>query len=93
MIIYEDTFTTRLGTDFKFAFDFKDGGFEIHIIEQPGYGDRSDDLHLTHRQTTGNGFKVCWDTKLTHLGDARQIAAKWAVLTEKYILDGTPFPA
>ena len=93
MIMYEDTFTTRLGTDFKFAFDFKDGRFEIHIIEQPAYGDRSDDLHDTHRIRTDSGFKICWAGDLKNLRDAKQVAAKWSVLTEQYVLTGTPFPS
>jgi hypothetical protein len=93
MIIYEDTFTTRLGTDFKFAFDFNDGCFEIHILEQPSYGGRDDNNHLTHRITTDSGFKICWTGELRNLAEAKAVAAKWACLTEAYILKGEQFPS
>ena len=93
MIIYEDTFTTKLGTDFKFAFDYNDGCFEIHILEQPAYGGRDDDNQLTHRMPTDNGYKVCWTAEIKNLTKAKEIAGKWACLTEAYILKGEPFPS
>lgn len=93
MNLYEDTFTTKLGTDFKFAFDYNDGSFEIHILEQPSYGARDDDNHKTHRMPTDGGFKICWTDNIKNLTDAKNIAAQWACLTEAYILKGEPFPA
>lgn len=92
MIIYEDIFTTKLGTDFKFAFDYDEGKFIIHILEQPAYGERDDKNEKTHRIRTENGFKICWTDDIKDLVAAKKIAAKWAYLTEAYILRGEPFP-
>ena len=93
MILLTDIFETKLGTEFKFDFDFKDGAFEILILEQPDYGGRDSDNHKTHRLSTGDGgFKICWTGELKTIYEAKTVAAKWACLTEAYILRGQPFP-
>lgn len=88
----EDLYVTPLGTEFRFGFEFNDGNYEIHILNQPAYGDRADDLHSTHRLTSGGGFKVCWTGPTPTLAEAKRIAGLWADHTENYILNGEPFP-
>ena len=88
----EDTYETRLGTLFKFGFEEENAGFIIHILEQPAYGNRADDLVSTHRLTTSNGHRLCWTEKIKTLKDAKNIAGVWSDLTENYILTGEKFP-
>ncbi len=87
-----DTFTTHLGTDFKFRFVQSDSAVEIFIEEQPSYAGRSDDQHTTHRLETDQGTKICWTGQITTLADAKKVCAAWCFYTERYVLTGQKFP-
>ena len=91
MNVIEDTYCTPLGTEFRFGFERINGNYEIHILEQPSYGDRSDGLHSTHRIQTDNGHMICWTGPMPTLAEAKRIAGLWSDHTENYILTGEPF--
>lgn len=88
----EDTYMTKLGTEFKFRFEQKDGGIDISILEMPSYGSRDDNQHITHRLKTDDGHKICWTGLIPTLAAAKQIAGLWSDATERYILTGEQFP-
>ena len=92
METFEDIYTTRLGTEFRFRFEFKDGNYEIFIVEQPSYGDRPDDLHTTHRIKFGDQHKICWTGLMPTREEAKRVAGLWSDYSERYILNGEPFP-
>jgi hypothetical protein len=90
---FEDTYTTKMGTEFTFRFELKDGNYEIQIVDQPSYGDHDDNLHVTHRIKTDSGHKICWTGAMPTTAEAKRTAGLWADFTEKYILTGERFPA
>ena|ERR1041385_3329294 len=90
---FTDTYTTRLGTEFKFRFEVKESNYEIFIVEQPAYGNRDNNLHTTHRLKVGDQFKVCWDGSLQTPAEAKLIAGLWSDMTERYIMTGEQFPS
>jgi hypothetical protein len=89
---FQDTYTTKLGTEFTFRFEFKDGNYEVQILDQPSYGERDDNLHVTHRLKTDDGFKICWTGSTPTATEAKRIAGLWSDLTERYVLNGELFP-
>lgn len=87
-----DTYITPQGTEFEFGFDFKDGNYVIHILNQPSYNGRPDGGHETHRLSLNGGHVICWTGAMPTLLIAKTIAGLWADHTENYILTGEPFP-
>ena len=88
----QDTYFTKHGTEFAFAFEFRDGNYAIRILDQPGYGNRNDDCHVTHRVPDDGGHLVCWTGPMLTLEEAKKRAGLWADYTERYILTGELFP-
>lgn len=91
-----DIYKTKLGTKFRFGFELreKDGekNFVALILDQPSYGDRDSNIHITHRINEGDDHLVCWVGPVPTLEDAKIVAALWSDFTERYILTGEPFP-
>lgn len=92
-----DTYKTNNGK-YLFEFIFEDKGFyfEAHIVWQPSYGLRKDDLHSTHRLTsnyTGCSYRICFanDSDVPTLSKARLYAEAWSEATAKYIDTGIGF--
>jgi hypothetical protein len=87
-----DTYVTPQGTEFEFGFEFKDGNYRIHILQQPNYNGRPEGGHSTHRIATDSGHIICWTGAMPTIASAKTIAGLWADHTENYILNGEPFP-
>jgi hypothetical protein len=86
-------YRTQDGTQ-DYAFQFKRleaGAFRVYILEQPGYDGRDASCHTTHRLRDASGFFICWSVPITTFEDAKQIAAKWAEMTEIYRNTGRRF--
>ncbi len=91
-----DTYRTEDGYGY-FAFLFVDVGphYEIDIISMPSYGNRSADLHDTHRLPSDRGgHSICFgdNSVAVTMSKARKWAASWAELTWDYIKYGKAFP-
>jgi hypothetical protein len=90
------TYRTKDGLHF-YQFDYvyvPQGYYEIDIISQPSYGNRSDNIAITHRFTSsrsGRKHKVCISDDVKSsitLQKAKNISMEWAELTTKYIHTG-----
>jgi len=86
------TYRTKDGSAFyKFRYVDIGGKFEIDIIEQPSYQNRSTDAHITHRLPSARGGrKICISSghEPTTLDGAKNISMQWAELTHEYIKTG-----
>ncbi len=91
-----DTYITKLGTKFRFGFELRKNleanNYVIVILDQPSYGGRDDNLHVTHRHLDGDDYRVCWTGPMSTLNEAKKVAGFWADFTERYILTGKEFP-
>jgi len=80
---------TREGHVFTFEFYQATGGYDATILSQPGYGNRSNGLHETHRLPGPNGYaKICFANKPQDLPTTIALAIWWAECTSKYIRTG-----
>lgn len=78
--------------DYYFSFEKQPWGeWRVYIEAQPPYGNRSENLHKTHRLTDGSRKYVCWTNPLNSLEEAKQVAALWADKTQEYIRAGSSF--
>ena len=82
----------------EFRFDFEyvaqtDGTVRAYIIKAPGYGNRDDGPHKTHRfyDSQRKLHYICYDPMPRNQPDALQVSAKWADHTLRYIHYGTRF--
>lgn len=78
-----------------FRFDIQPVGstIRIFVLDQPDYGPRSTDFHMTHRARDAEG-RVHIDIHPDHVPrtvpEALAWAVYWAEQTSKYITSGTP---
>ena len=80
---------TEAGRRFRFGLHCSDTGWVIHILSQPGYGDRSASLRATHRFRNARGeLLVCWTGRPVCALDAYRVAVLWAEATCGYITAG-----
>lgn len=90
----KDEYRTNDGRAF-FEFDFVNAGpyFDVYITKSPSYGNRSSDLHSTHRIQVGNSYKICFadPSVANNLDKARKYSETWAEMTWKYIQTGKKF--
>lgn len=90
-------YRTRDNTqDYWFDFVYQpDGTIRIYILSQPGYGNRSDDSHPTHRlyDNARQQHYICIQEGLdpTNMEHAQNWTREWAESTEKYRRFGTRF--
>ena len=78
----------------QFLFEIKRVGnsYDAIILEQPSYGARSHDLHVTHRlPSEGNRYKICFARPAPDTPTAICLAMYWADCTSRYIRDGRGF--
>lgn len=92
---YVIAYRSRSGISlFRFSIEqVAPGAWRVFILEQPDYGSRSEDAHITHRLSdygTGRRY-VCWDSPIRTRDDATKIAVAWAEGTENYIRYGKHF--
>lgn len=92
MITHQDTYVTKLGTEFEFGFEMRNGNYVIHILSQPSYGDRDADSHVIHVICEGENRLVCWTGPMPTLDDSKIVAGLWSDFTERFILTGEHFP-
>ena len=90
---YRQFYRTSDGrADYHFSFEqLNDATWRAYILSQPSYNGRSDDAHATHRLSDGSRKYVCWNSSLTTLEAAKQVAALWADKTQEYIRTGNRF--
>ncbi len=89
MAIYQ----TGFGNAYEFSFEKQaDGSYRAHIVSQPSYGNRDASMHATHRLSDRSRYYICWSTPINSLESAKQIAATWATISDRYIITGQPFP-
>ncbi len=89
MAIYQ----TGFGNAYEFSFEKQaDGSYRAYIVVQPSYGIRDTSLHATHRLTDRSRHYVCREPQPKNYESAKQTAAKWATLSDRYIITGQPFP-
>lgn len=75
--------------DYSFSFEqVRDGYWRAYIMGMPSYGTRRTDASTTHRLSEGGRSFVCWSGSLKSEEDARQVAKKWADMTQVYIRTG-----
>ena len=91
----DDVYRTRDGQAF-FKFRFHDAGncYHAYILEMPSYGNRSRNLHTTHRYETNSGYRICLKNEedlMYSLSAARKWAGNWAEYTWRYIKTGKEF--
>lgn len=86
-------YTTPAGTAFAFTLRRQSSAdWRIYIESQPGYRGRPDGGHDTHRYVDDAGrHYICWDGAIRGADQAVFIAARWALLTERYIAHGRHF--
>jgi hypothetical protein len=93
-------YRTRDGRAY-FTFNFVKTGFlfaryEIDIVSQPSYGNRSQDLFITRRlHSDRGGYKVDLDdeeSQASSLDNAKKRAGEWAEYTWNYICGGEDCP-
>ncbi|UYN93731.1 MAG: hypothetical protein KIT25_16960 [Enhydrobacter sp.] len=86
-------YTTPAGTPFRFTLQREAAtGWRIYIDQQPSYRGRDEGGHETHRYVdeAGRHF-ICWDGAIRGAEQAVFVAARWALLTERYIATGERF--
>ena len=76
--------------DYGFSVERKaNGTLRAYIRSMPSYSARDTSLHVTHRLRDDDGrHYVCWTLPIYREADLRQIMAKWADLTQNYIMTG-----
>ena len=78
---------------FTFRYSYIDSAWRAYIISSPSYGNKSTDLHNTHRYYDNNRnlYYVCWTVSLKRLEDMIEVSRVWARETAKYIDTGERF--
>lgn len=94
--VVHDVYRTKDGRHyFEFVFYWTGEYYDIDIFKMPSYGNRSKDLHDTHRLPSDRGgYKICFGDPhlIDSLDEGRRWAGIWAECTMNYILYGNNFP-
>ncbi len=83
-------YRTRDGqADYGFSIERqRDSSYRVYIESMPGYGSRNTGVHVTHRLSDGGRNYICWSESLGSEQAAKQVAARWADMTQEYIRTG-----
>lgn len=87
-----ETFQTGYGNFYQFSFEkLADGSYRTYILSQPSYGGRDTGCSVIHRLSDKDRYYICREPEPRSLETARDIAARWATLSDRYILTGRKF--
>jgi hypothetical protein len=86
-------YVTPARTRFRFTLQrYGATDWRIYIDSQPAYRGRSEGGHETHRYVDEAGrHYICWDGPIRGAEQAIFLAARWALMTERYIATGQGF--
>lgn len=76
---------------FQFKLVKTNGEWHAYINRMPSFGNRDDNLHITHRIPEGEKSYVCYDPMPTNLRDMITVTKAWADRELEYITTGTHF--
>lgn len=87
------SYTPPSGGSYRFRLRQVGSEWRAYILDQPSYGSRRSDGHVTHRYYDASESRhyVCYEPMPRSADDARAVAKRWAEGTTRYCRNGEPF--